>query len=179
MFAPHSFGLSTDRSINKHVVHHQPSSEEEIEQARAALSACPVAAIRTETQAQRSHRNEKSLTQEEQDLSKQLAISPKLNGRELPFPRPVSPSSAYPNKVYFMGHHNEKTFGAAPYLFATTAKEWILVDTPRYGKPAVDALERITGGTPPSYLILTHVDDTAGHGLWKEHYPDLKRIFHA
>ncbi|KAL3937541.1 MAG: hypothetical protein SGARI_002085, partial [Bacillariaceae sp.] len=56
---------------------------------------------------------------------------------------------------------------------------WILVDTPRFGKPAVEAAEKVTNGRAPDYLILTHVDDTAGHGLWKEHYPNLQRVFHS
>jgi glyoxylase-like metal-dependent hydrolase (beta-lactamase superfamily II) len=176
MFAPKVFERSDQEMA--HVVYHQPQTEEEIESARAALSACPVAAIRVETQAQRSHRNQSPMSAAEQALGKELAISPKLNGRELPFPRPVSPNIDH---VYFMGHHNEKSFGATPYLFFSTSDggKWILVDTPRFGKPAVEALEKVTGGRPPDYLILTHVDDTAGHDDWKSHYPDLQRVFHA
>jgi ferredoxin len=176
-FAPSSFQLNSDH--RKHVVYHQPDTEEEIDEARAALSACPVAAIRTESQAQRSHNNQPSLTEDEQELVKQLALSPKLNARELPFPRPLLSHNKF-DKIYFMGHHNEKTFGATPYLFyASQTDRWILVDTPRFGKPAVEALEAVTRGRPPDYLILTHVDDTAGHGLWKDRYPDLRRVFHA
>ncbi|KAG7343487.1 Zn-dependent hydrolase, glyoxylase [Nitzschia inconspicua] len=175
MFAPLIFERSDKESA--HVVYHQPQTEEEIETARAALSACPVAAIRVETQAQRNHRKQSPMSHEDQALGKELAMSPKLNGREMPFPRPVS--TLFNETVYFMGHHNEKSFGATPYLFRLSSGQWIMVDTPRFGKPAVEALESVTAGRPPDYLILTHVDDTAGHYDWKNHYPNLQRIFHT
>jgi glyoxylase-like metal-dependent hydrolase (beta-lactamase superfamily II)/ferredoxin len=178
MFAPSVFKRNDQELV--HVVYRQPNTEEEIEMARAALSACPVAAIRVETQAQRSHRNQvPPMSQQEQDLGKELAISPKLNGRTLPFPRLVSHEPHFSN-ILFLGHHNEKTFGATPYLFyAPRNDKWIMVDTPRFGKPTVEALETVTRGRPPDYLILTHVDDTAGHYDWKEHYPNLQRVFHT
>eukprot|EP00540_Astrosyne_radiata_P005137 CAMPEP_0116850190 /NCGR_PEP_ID=MMETSP0418-20121206/16018_1 /TAXON_ID=1158023 /ORGANISM="Astrosyne radiata, Strain 13vi08-1A" /LENGTH=257 /DNA_ID=CAMNT_0004482051 /DNA_START=20 /DNA_END=797 /DNA_ORIENTATION=- len=48
-----------------------------------------------------------------------------------------------------------------------------------YGKSAVEAVTSLTGPNGPDYLVLTHVDDTAGHGQWKERFPNLKRIFHS
>merc|ERR1712224_17032 len=90
---------------------------------------------------------------------------------------------------YFVGHHNSESFGAAPYLLpsssssssssSTSSSVWIMVDTPRYSQSAVRAVESITGPEGPSYLVLTHVDDTADHNRWKERYPNLKRIFHS
>jgi len=93
--------------------------------------------------------------------------------------------------VYFVGHHNSKSFGAAPYLLSVGSENqehrgsdekqqhWIMVDTPRYSKAAVNAVESLTGPEGPTHLVLTHVDDTADHNRWKEHYPNLKRVFHA
>mmetsp|Transcript_11393 Transcript_11393/g.26415 ORF Transcript_11393/g.26415 Transcript_11393/m.26415 type:complete len:466 (-) Transcript_11393:1396-2793(-) len=182
MFAPSVFARET-RSDTHHIVTKQPVSEQEIEESRAALSACPVAAIRVEQQPK-----EEQQQQTRDTKSAQLAINPKFNGRPLPFPRPVSPNLL---DVYFVGHHNSKSFGATPYLLSATKPSnpssqskstpvvWIMVDTPRYSEPAVRAVESVTGPDGPSYLVLTHVDDTADHNRWKEKYPGLKRVFHS
>lgn len=186
MFAPTVFsrGIATD---THHIVSKQPNSELEIEESRAALAACPVAAIRVEPKKlEIATAAEETETEIELVLADQLAINPKFNGRELPFPRPVSPNLP---DVHFIGYHNSRSFGAAPYLLkvpsssssVSDAKDttWVLVDTPLYSKRAVEAVESLTGTKGPSYLVLTHVDDTADHNRWKEHYPKLKRIFHA
>ena len=194
MFAPSSFQRHPTKL--EHNVYHQPTTDTEIEQARAALSACPVSAIRVETSAFRNHNNLPKMTDGDIQLTKELALSTKLNGRPLPFPRPlVVPSSSGKgngngngngkdnengNDVWFVGHHNEASFGAAPYLFYSHEEDkWIMVDTPKFSKSAVLAVESLTDGRPVDCLILTHVDDTAGHNDWKNHYPNLQRIFHA
>lgn len=78
-------------------------------------------------------------------------------------------------------------------MFHSTQHDcWIMVDTPKYGPSSVRAVESLTGmttnnnnstsigGIGPKYLILTHVDDTAGHNDWKDHYGDsLQRVFHT
>ena len=177
MFAPKSF--SRRPNDGAHIVHHQPSTPEEVTQARAALAACPVAAIRVETQAHRSHRNQAHLTEEQKELVSNLAINPKFNGLALPFPRKVSDNV---DDIYYVGHHNSASFGAAPYLLKTSNDDddfWIMVDTPKYSKSAVNAVESLTGPSGPKYLVLTHVDDTSDHGKWKDHYPELKRVFHS
>jgi glyoxylase-like metal-dependent hydrolase (beta-lactamase superfamily II) len=181
MFAPSVFTRRHPQD-GAHIVQKQPRSQDEIEEARAALAACPVAAIRVESPAHRSHRNEAApLTLEHQQLVPQLAINPKFNGLPRPFPRPIS--SNIPD-IYFVGHHSEASFGAAPYLLETKQYGWIMVDTPKYSKAAVRDVESLMGQTNnsivgPSYLVLTHVDDTADHDQWKQHYPNLKQIFHA
>ena len=178
MFAPSSFQRHPTKL--QHNVYHQPSTDTEIEQARAALAACPVAAIRVEISAFRNHNNLPKMTDQDIQLTKELALSTKLNGRPLPFPRPLVSSSDNGNGVWFIGHHNEASFGAAPYLFYSPDEDkWIMVDTPKFSKSAVLAVESLTGGRPVDCLILTHVDDTAGHNDWKNHYPNLQRIFHA
>jgi glyoxylase-like metal-dependent hydrolase (beta-lactamase superfamily II) len=202
MFAPTVFSRSIHDGA--HVVHHQPESVHEIDQARAALSACPVAAIRVETKADRHHRGLDPPSPQEELLIPQLAINAKFNGLALPFPRPIlSTPNSFKKKddmVYYLGHHNEHSFGACPYLFCCTStaasattgsssdsnnnnnvsnKVWIMVDTPKFSKSAVGAVEALTGpGRGPDFLFLTHVDDTADHQKWKEYYPTLKRIFH-
>jgi glyoxylase-like metal-dependent hydrolase (beta-lactamase superfamily II) len=180
MFAPTVFSRSPSADgIGAHIVHKQPSSEKEIDQARASLSACPVSAIRVETKASRHHRGLLAPSPEEQELAPKLALNPKFNGLDLPFPRPLLlQNSTLSSGVYFVGHHNERSFGAAPYL-VHLGEQWILVDTPRYSTSAVKAVESLTGPDGPHYLLLTHVDDSADHGKWKEQYPKLRRILHA
>jgi glyoxylase-like metal-dependent hydrolase (beta-lactamase superfamily II)/ferredoxin len=172
-FAPSVF----ERSGSHHVVHTQPQTESDIENARAALAACPVAAIRVETAAHRHHRGEAQLTEQEENLAKNLALSSKLNGRDMPFPRKLV------GNVWFLGHHNEASFGATPYLTNTVDTNgnimWIMVDTPKFSNSAVKAVTGLTGPNGPDYLLLTHVDDTADHGKWREEFPNLKRIFHS
>lgn len=173
-FAPHVFHRSeTDRY---HVVYRQPDSPLEVDHARAALAACPVAAIRVESQARRSHNHQENLSESEQELAKSLALSPSLNGLKMPFPRPIIPG------IWFVGHHNEASFGATPYITQVQYKEnlvWIMVDTPKFGKLSKEAVMSLTGPDGPDYLLLTHVDDTAGHQDWKHEFPSLQRIFHA
>jgi glyoxylase-like metal-dependent hydrolase (beta-lactamase superfamily II) len=139
--------------------------------------ACPVAAIRTETNAQKNHRGDPDrFTSAQVELASQLAINPKFNGRPHPFPLRVSNNI---DGLYFVGHHSHKTFGAIPYLLYTKHHGWILIDTPQYSKSAVRVVEQLTGLEGPSYMLLTHVDDTAGHNDWKEQFPAMKRIFHS
>jgi glyoxylase-like metal-dependent hydrolase (beta-lactamase superfamily II)/ferredoxin len=173
MFAPSVFSRNSKQDTH-HLVSKQPTTELEIDEARAAMVACPVAAIRVE-----------NILDSEKDsisLASQFAIKPGLNGRSHPFPRPVSPNVP---DVHFVGHHNERSFGAAPYLLAMPSSStesdptWILVDTPKYSKKAVDVVESLTGPGGPSHLVLTHVDDTADHNRWKEQFPNMKRIFHS
>jgi len=116
------------------------------------------------------------LSPSEEELVAQLAINPKFNGRPHPFPLRVS---SHVEDMYFVGHHSEKTFGAVPYLLKSDTYGWIMVDTPEFSKSAVRAVEQLTGPDGPSYMLLTHVDDTTGHNKWKAQYPNLKRIFHS
>ena len=75
------------------------------------MAACPVAAIRTETLAHRNHRSDKVPTSPADiELARNMALSPKLNGRPLPFPRKLT------DHVWYVGYHNENSFGATPYL---------------------------------------------------------------
>mmetsp|Transcript_22096 Transcript_22096/g.54617 ORF Transcript_22096/g.54617 Transcript_22096/m.54617 type:complete len:157 (+) Transcript_22096:1124-1594(+) len=55
------------------------------------------------------------------------------------------------------------------------------MDSPKYSKKVVETEEKITGPKGPSYMVpvLSHVDDSADHGKWHSHYPNVKRIFHS
>lgn len=176
MFAPSVFSRDTSRDTH-HFVSKQPETELEIVESRSALAACPVAAIRVEKSPVTNSVDEDMLP-----LSSQFAIKPDLNGRPLPFPRQVSPNVP---DVHFVGHHNPRSFGAAPYLLSIPSSSpeseptWVLVDTPLYSKGAIEAVESLTGPGGPSHLVLTHVDDTADHNRWRERFPNMKRIFHS
>lgn len=70
--------------------------------------------------------------------------------------------------VYFVGHHSDEYFGATPYLLETQQYGWIMIDTPKHTKSALMAVDELTVPEGPSYMFLTHVDDTAGHDEWKK-----------
>lgn len=184
-FAPDTFER---HGSNHHVVYQQPETTTQIEKARAALAACPVAAIRLETKASRSHssaiKDNVQWSSQDEYLAQALSLrrpstaTSSTETQTYPFPRPVISQD---NTLYFLGHHNEASFGATPYLLSAVHEGnpvWIMIDTPKYSSQAVQTLERILGNHEPDFLFLTHVDDTADHQKWKDHYPGLKRIFH-
>lgn len=197
-----------------HVVHKQPESGDEFSRARAAMAACPVAAIRIETLAERRHlattAQDKAAVQDawtDRDEWTVQQMSFQKTGRR-PFPRPfLQPREGMNNvtdnsiirNVYWTGHHNEASFGAIPYLVRafhhhdnnnnnrnntnntnSQSSVWIMVDTPKFSKAAVEDVMTVTGPTGPDYLFLTHVDDTADHGKWAARFSNnMKRIFHS
>lgn len=179
-FAPDTF----ERGNGAHHVYQQPSTHEQILNARAALSACPVAAIRVETLAERRHGSAhpeeitNAWTEKDDELVKQMSINPKVNGLDRPFPKQFYGM----DEVYWLGHHNEASFGATPYLLRAQhdgSTKHVMIDTPRYSNRAVEDVRSLTGPDGPDYLFLTHVDDTADHIKWVEEFPHLRRIFHA
>ncbi len=121
------------------------------------------------------------------NLANEMAMTSRLNNRSPPFPRPLVPDGV--DDAYYVGHHSEKSFGAVPYLVRgrTTASSsssddnvvWVMIDTPKYGVSAKDAITKLTGLEGPDYLFMTHIDDTAHHGEWAKEFPNMKRIFHA
>ena len=177
----------------------QPSlNSSELFEARAALAACPVSAIRTLTSAELSHRTrgKERLSSEQEELAKNLAINQKTNGLPLPFPKPLKlPPLESKGKeeemrdhlegVWLVGHHSEKTFGAMPYFVKGRNSDGrlisIMVDVPKCSPSAVRVIQSLLpiDSNGPDYLFMTHVDDTAGHGKWKEVFPNLKRIMHS
>ena len=182
-FAPQTFS----RNGMYHIVHEQPKTKQEIQKARQALLACPVAAIRVETQREHEKRQgDMPWSEQDQHLVQEMTgKTPTSVDKEELFPRPLLDS--VPN-VYWVGHHNSASFGAIPYLVQVNSpahdgrensdRQWIMVDTPKFSPSAIRAVTSLTGPQGPSYLFLSHVDDTADHGKWAEHFPRLKRIFH-
>jgi len=171
-FAPTVFERNTD--IHKHVVYHQPIfGQKEVAEARAALAACPVAAIRIEIDIH---------GEGQRQLKDSLSIQ-----HDRPFPQVMYPMQSKDGEmidmgVYYLGHHNDATFGAIPYLVmgkSPVGKDVsIMVDVPRFNPSSVRAVRSLVA-SGPDYMFLTHVDDTADHNKWKEEFPALKRIFHS
>lgn len=167
------FERNTD--LYKHVVYHQPTldNSDELQAARAALAACPVAAIRVENNVH---------GEDGRELKEALSIQ-----NEQPFPQPIYPlksdaGEAVDIGVHYLGHHNDASFGAIPYLIHCKSPKGgnisVIVDVPRFSPSAVRAVNSLTR-SGPDYMFLTHVDDTADHNKWKKEFPALKRIFHS
>lgn len=195
---------------------------------RAALAACPVAAIRIESYGERNHNNNIIAIRHTESNNKFETVSTNELGTTVtkwtdqdawtiqqmtskdmkqPFPRPFllnekveaeqgSMASAVVPDVYWTGHHNEASFGAIPYLVQAeyeNQKVWIMIDVPKYNHQSVRDVISITGPNGPHYLFLTHVDDTADHEKWANHFNHTtttnddggkeqfycQRIFHA
>jgi ferredoxin len=196
-FAPDTFKRHEKHGY--HVVHSQPQTLSEIARAQAALRACPVAAIRLETLAERRHgADDVEAIQAEWELGGNAELVAKMSDRNVDsFPRPflkdgeafsVASSATEPFKdVYWTGHHNEASFGAIPYLVKgnyrpktseeATESVWVMVDSPKFSKTAVQDVTRVAPNGP-HFLLMTHVDDTADHEKWAQHFPNMKQIFH-
>jgi glyoxylase-like metal-dependent hydrolase (beta-lactamase superfamily II)/ferredoxin len=106
----------------------QPEGNELVHQAYQALLACPVGSIGTE-------RSDKTR------LKEAMSSFPLL----------------LEGGVYYCGFNSEKSFGANSYLIQHPDGNW-LIDSPRYIKHLVDAIEGMGG---LRYIFLTHEDDVA------------------
>jgi glyoxylase-like metal-dependent hydrolase (beta-lactamase superfamily II) len=76
--------------------------------------------------------------------------------------------------VYHCGYHAAASFGAASYLVVREGGN-ILVDSPRFTRPLVRALEAFGG---VASMFLTHRDDVADHDRFAAHF-GCARIMHA
>jgi glyoxylase-like metal-dependent hydrolase (beta-lactamase superfamily II)/ferredoxin len=122
----------------------QPVGDEGLHRAYQALLACPVGSIGTQ-------RSDKTRLQQ--------AMSS--------FPLLIE------GGVFYCGFNSEKSFGANSYFIRHTDGNW-LVDSPRYVKHLVDALERMGG---LRYLVLTHEDDVADAARYAARF-GATRIIH-
>jgi glyoxylase-like metal-dependent hydrolase (beta-lactamase superfamily II) len=122
----------------------QPVGDEGLHRAYQALLACPVGSIGT----QRSDK-----TRFQQAMSS--------------FPLLIE------GGVFYCGFNSEKSFGANSYFIRHTDGNW-LVDSPRYVKHLVDALERMGG---LRYIVLTHEDDVADAARYAARF-GATRIIH-
>jgi ferredoxin len=158
-FCPESFARSsTDQN---HFVYHQPETPLEIENARAALTACPVAAIRLETKSGKRHATAAASGRPDSevdwtDKDQELVDKMKQRNAISPFPRPFSKNIP---GVHWVGHHNDASFGATPYILqARYGGEpiWIMVDVPRHSKSAVEDIRSLCPDGP-DFMMLTHL----------------------
>ena len=122
----------------------QPEGDEGLHRAYQALLACPVGSIGTQ-------RSDKTRLQQ--------AMSS--------FPLLIE------GGVFYCGFNSEKSFGANSYFIRHSDGNW-LVDSPRYMKHLVDALERMGG---LRYIFLTHEDDVADAARYAARF-GATRIIH-
>jgi glyoxylase-like metal-dependent hydrolase (beta-lactamase superfamily II)/ferredoxin len=124
----------------------QPEGSELIHQAYQALLACPVGSIGTEHS-------------EKMRLKEAMASFPlRLEGG-----------------IFYCGFNSEKSFGANSYFIQHPDGNW-LVDSPRYIKHLVDAIERMGG---LQYIFLTHEDDVADASNYARQFGARRIIHHA
>jgi glyoxylase-like metal-dependent hydrolase (beta-lactamase superfamily II)/ferredoxin len=122
----------------------QPVGDEGLTRAYQALLACPVGSIGT----QRS-----DTTRFQQAMSS--------------FPLLIE------GGVFYCGFNSQKSFGANSYFIRHSDGNW-LIDSPRYLKHLVDALERMGG---LRYIFLTHEDDVADAARYAARF-GATRIIH-
>ena len=122
----------------------QPVGDESLHRAYQALLACPVGSIGTQ-------RSDKTRLQQ--------AMSS--------FPLLIE------GGVFYCGFNSQKSFGANSYFIRHSDGNW-LVDSPRYLKHLVDALERMGG---LRYIFLTHEDDVADAARYAARF-GATRIIH-
>lgn len=122
----------------------QPVGDEGLHRAYQALLACPVGSIGTQ-------RSDKTRLQQ--------AMSS--------FPLLIE------GGVFYCGFNSQKSFGANSYFIRHSDGNW-LVDSPRYVKHLVDALERMGG---LRYIVLTHEDDVADAARYAARF-GATRIIH-
>lgn len=125
-------------------VTNQPAGDERLHQAYQALLACPVGSIGTE-------RSDKT------ELKAAMSSFPLL----------------LDGSVFYCGFNSEKSFGANSYFVQHPDGNW-LIDSPRYIKHLVDAIERMGG---LRYIFLTHEDDVADAARYAARF-GAKRIIH-
>ena len=153
-----------DRVGSQSAVVHQPETDAERVRTLQAAAACPVGTIRTESPPPAG-------------LSKQA--------REA-FPELIATSGDERSgtRVYHLGYHSAKSFGATSYLVLPDGDRWkdaaFMTDSPRYFRPLADQIEQLLKreGRQLRYIFLTHVDDVADHEKWAERF-QVRRIMHA
>ena len=77
------------------------------------------------------------------------------------------------DSLYYAGFNSEKSFGGNSYVLEDAGGNW-LIDSPRYIKHLVEAIERIGG---IRYIFLTHEDDVADAARYAKRF-GATRIIH-
>lgn len=88
-------------------------------------------------------------------------------------PQPVGDPA---DGVQFLGYASPRSFGAASWLIAGSARPGggVLIDTPRWTGRAVEAVAALGG---VATIFLTHVDDVAEHARFAERF-GARRVLH-
>lgn len=80
------------------------------------------------------------------------------------------PADLYPHEladgVHYCGYNSTKSFGANAFLAVRPAGN-VMVDSPQFVRPLVDAVDRLGGLT---HILLTHRDDVADADRWAERF---------
>jgi len=81
------------------------------------------------------------------------------------------------DNIYFCGFTAESSFGAWSYLIVRPPIEGgnVLIDSPRFASQLVKRIEALGG---VDQMLLTHKDDVADHGLFRQRF-DCRRLMHA
>ncbi|HEV8540165.1 MAG TPA: MBL fold metallo-hydrolase [Nitrospiraceae bacterium] len=122
----------------------QPVGDKPLLQAYQALLACPVGSIGTEQ-----------------------SDKVRLQAARASFPLHLE------GGVYYCGFNSEKSFGANSFLVRHPDGNW-LIDSPRYLKHLVEAIDRMGG---LRYIFLTHEDDVADADRYARRF-NAQRIIH-
>jgi len=83
------------------------------------------------------------------------------------FPEPIA------GGVYYCGFAAERSYGASSYLIVREGGN-VLVDSPRAALPLMKRVEAMGG---VRWMFLTHADDVADHGRWRERF-GCERVLH-
>jgi glyoxylase-like metal-dependent hydrolase (beta-lactamase superfamily II)/ferredoxin len=97
-----------------------------------------------------------------------VAPSPEMPDARAAFPVPIA------DEVYYCGYHSPKSYGAASYLIRRPQGN-VLVDSPRQSDTLAARIEALGGAR---LMFLTHGDDVADHGYWRERL-GCDRVIHA
>ena len=124
------------------------TSEQEYHAVRQAVFSCPQKAIRWVRQ-------------------------PKMKLSSLPFVYEDFPQKVEEN-VYFMGHSDATTFGAAGFFIQSEGNN-VLIDPPIAHPKLVEAVSRMGG---VHHLLASHVDHTANIAAWHQLFPKAARLIH-
>jgi glyoxylase-like metal-dependent hydrolase (beta-lactamase superfamily II)/ferredoxin len=146
------------RTAGQSAVRAQPQSPENRRQALLAAVACPTASIGT------------------------IDAAPEMAAIRAAYPIPIRdmgptgdpariPEGA--EQVYYCGYHSSASYGAASYLIRRPDGN-VLVDSPRRSETLAARIRELGGAR---WLFLTHGDDVADHGFWRDAL-GCERILH-
>ena len=163
--APETFS----RAAGKSAVRVQPRSPEARRQALMAAVACPTASIGTLDPAPEMPDVRAAFPVLVVEATSVEATSAEAEGTAT-----SGAKAAGAGDVYYCGYHSAKSYGAASYLIRRPDGN-VLVDSPRRSETLAARIEALGGAR---WLFLTHWDDVADHGFWRDTL-GCERILHA